>query len=90
MPFRIPSPELALSCYMHSSCPGYVPRFGAGLGLPIGRRDAVLHGYGVDALSDGLILVIAKSANAKEFSEIEFPPLQGFGAARMQIHALQE
>ena len=59
-------------------------------GLPIGKRDAVLHGYGVDALSEGgFMLILGRSAQQGDFPEVPFPPLRGFGAARMHVQGLQ-
>lgn len=58
-------------------------------GLPIGKRDAVLHGYGVDALNDGFMMIIGRSAQQADFPNVAFPPLRGFGAARMHVQGLQ-
>ena len=58
-------------------------------GLPIGKRDAVLHGYGVDALDDGFMLVIGRSAQQADFPSVAFPPVTGFGSARMHVQGLQ-
>ena len=58
-------------------------------GLPLGQRDAVLHGYGVDVLSDGFMMVIGRSAAQSDFPSTPFPPVRGFGAARMHIAGLQ-
>ena len=57
-------------------------------GLPIGNRDAVLHGYGVDALDDGFMMILGRSAQQGDFPDISFPPVRGFGAARMHIQGL--
>ena len=54
-------------------------------GLPLGQRDAVLHGYGVDVLSDGFMMVIGRSAAQSDFPSTPFPPVRGFGAARMHL-----
>ena len=58
-------------------------------GLPLGKRDAVLQGYGVDALSDGFMMVIGRSAAQSDWPQVPFPPLEGFGAARMHVAGLQ-
>ena len=58
-------------------------------GVPIGKRDAVLHGFGVDALADGFMMIIGKSAKQSDFPEVVFPPLRGFGSARMHVQGLQ-
>lgn len=57
--------------------------------LPVGRRDMVLHGYGVDALADGFMMILGKSASQSDFPKIPFPPVRGFGSARMHVHGLQ-
>ena len=50
-------------------------------GVPIGKRDAVLHGFGVDALADGFMMIIGKSAKQSDFPEVVFPPLRGLVGA---------
>ena len=60
----------------------------AAVGLPMGSRDAVLHGYGVDALDDGFMMILGRSAQQGDFPDIEFPPVEGFGAARMHVQGL--
>ena len=52
-------------------------------------RDAVLHGYGVDALDDGYMLIIGRSAQQADFPDVIFPPVKGLGAARMHVQGLQ-
>ena len=49
----------------------------------------VLHGYGVDCLADGFMMVLGKSAAQSDFPAIPFPPVRGFGSARMHVHGLQ-
>ena len=56
---------------------------------PIGRRDAVLHGYGVDALDDGFMMILGRSVEQSEWADLRFPVAGGFGAARMLVHGLQ-
>ena len=43
-------------------------------GLPIGNRDAVLHGYGVDALDDGFMMILGRSAQQGDFPTFHFHP----------------
>ena len=57
--------------------------------LPLGRRDAVLHGYGVDALDEGLMLILGRSAQQADFPDVPLPAVRGFGAARMHVQGLQ-
>ena len=52
-------------------------------------RLTVLQGYGVDALSDGFMMVIGRSAAQSDWPQVPFPPLEGFGAARMHVAGLQ-
>ena len=49
----------------------------------------MLHGYGVDALNDGFMLILGRSAQQTDFPDVPFPPIQGFGAARMHVQGLQ-
>ena len=56
---------------------------------PAQAARAVLQGYGVDALSDGFMMVIGRSAAQSDWPQVPFPPLEGFGAARMHVAGLQ-
>lgn len=58
-------------------------------GLPIGARDAVLHGYGVDCADDGFFMIVAQSAKQADFPELKFPPVNGFGAARLDVYGMK-
>ena len=60
----------------------------AGGAVPLGNRDAVLHGYGVDALDDGFVLIRGASANQSAWKHLCFPRLRGFGSARLEVRGL--
>ena len=49
----------------------------------------MLHGYGVDALDDGFMLVLGRSAQQADFPDVPFPRVRGLGAARMHVQGLQ-
>ena len=49
----------------------------------------MLHGYGVDALDDGFIMILGRSVEQSEWADLRFPVAGGFGAARMLVHGLQ-
>jgi len=64
-------------------------RFSAGNGFPLGKREALLHHYLVDALDEGFLLLMYRSAQTQDYPGLRLPRLGGLFSERVQLHGMQ-